>query len=272
MSVVDADTDEVLLDTLVKPAWPVVDHRTWINGIAAEHLEGVEFTIQHAQAFMMALCSEETVIVGHAVDNDLAAMRMEHYCVADSSCLFSAQDSSTAAVSLKDLAASVLKKTMPQKHDSVNDARAALSCVQHYVDKGGKVDGVERTVKKNYATQLFVHRIPGKCKEEHLSKMFMIHTSVEPTEVDTIDLQNDRGKTIVHFRSSRHANLAFDTLESKVEADSSGRLQKKVYLRDGDYIRVRKMAYEKSKTKSSSNGDGDGASKEKPEESPPITN
>lgn len=261
ISVVDATTDDVLLDTLVKPAWPVIEHRTWINGIAAEHLEDVQFTIQHAQAFMMALCSEETVIVGHAVNNDLAAMRMEHYCVADSACLFSALDSPTATVGLKDLAASVLKKAMPSKHDSVNDARAALSCVKFYLEKEGKVEGIERSAssRPNCASQLFIHRIPAKCNEEHICKMFLQHTSVEPAEVDSIELLNGIGKTLVHFRSSRHANLAFDTLESKAELESSGRLQKKVFLRDGGYIRVRKMAYEKGKTKpGSSSGSGAG--------------
>ena len=88
ISVVNAEKpEEILLDTLVKPAWPVTDHRTRINGISKEDLDNVEFTIRHAQAFMMALCSEETVIVGHAVQNDLAALFMEHHCVADSSFL-----------------------------------------------------------------------------------------------------------------------------------------------------------------------------------------
>jgi hypothetical protein len=51
----------------------------------------------------------------------------------------------------------------------------------------------------------------------------------------------------VHFRSTAHAKLAFDCLESKAEADASGRLQKKVFLRSGGYVRVRKMAFERPK-------------------------
>jgi len=251
ISVVDADkTGDVLLDTLVKPAWPVVNHRTWINGISAENLENVQFTIRHAQAFMMALCSEETVIAGQAVYNDLAAMRLEHRCVADSACLFAAKDSETAPVGLKDLAAAILKKDMPEKHDSVNDARTALACLEHYIEKKGKVARVERVAfskGRAFASQLLVHRIPKKCSEDHLSAMFLSHTSVEPVEVGTIE----QGKSTVHFRSPRHAILAFDTLEDKAEPDSSGRLQKKVFLRDGGYIRVRKMAYDKAR----SNGD-----------------
>ena len=241
MSVVNAENpEEVLLDTLVKPSWPVTDHRTRINGISKEDLDQVEFTLRHAQAFMMALCSEETVIVGHAVQNDLAALNMEHYCIADSSFLFFAKDSSSASVSLKDLAASVLKVEMPDTHDSVNDARKALECVLHWVNNDGEVEPIERTAKNN-GNQLFVHRIPKQCKTHHLTNMFVKHTAVEPSSVDDVEFSGDHGKTHVTFRSARHASLAFDTLEGTAEADKTGRMQKKVYLRNGDYVRVRKM-------------------------------
>mmetsp|Transcript_6312 Transcript_6312/g.9569 ORF Transcript_6312/g.9569 Transcript_6312/m.9569 type:complete len:572 (-) Transcript_6312:104-1819(-) len=245
VSIVNADQpDEVLLDTLVKPEWPVSDYRTRINGISKENLADVKFTLAHAQAFMAALCSENTVIVGQAVHNDLVAMQMEHYCIADSANMFEAKDSLGASVSLKDLVKSIFQKDMPNTHDSVNDARKALECVEYWIQKDGKVDPVERT-SKNFGNQLFVHRIPKQCAEEHLSLMFLKHTSVEPTEVEPIEFTNNLGKTHIIFRSSKHASLAFDSLESKAEEEKSGRLQKKVYLRNGDYIRVRKMAYPK---------------------------
>lgn len=241
LSVINAENpEEVLLDTLVKPSWPVTDYRTRINGIGKEDLEKVEFTLRHAQAFMMALCSDETVIVGHAVQNDLVALNMEHYCVADSSFLFFAKDSTASSVSLKDLVASIFKVEMPDTHDSVNDARKALECVMHWVEKDGDVETIERTAKHK-GNQLFVHRIPKQCQTHHLTNMFVKHTSVEPLSVDDIEYAGDMGKTHVIFRSPRHASLAFDTLEGTAEPDKSGRLQKKVFLRNGDYVRVRKM-------------------------------
>lgn len=252
LSVVNAEKpDEVLLDTLVKPSWPVTNYRTWINGITKESLDKVEFTVRHAQAFMMALCSEETVIVGHAVQNDLAAMNMEHEVVADSSFLFHAKDSTTATVSLKDAVKSVMGLDMPETHDSVNDARKALECVLHWREKDGQVELVERTPKNHpfqhqrTAHQLFVHRIPKVCKAEHLSKMFQKNTSIEPTAVDEVVFAGETGKAHVSFKSARHANLAFDSLDGNADEDKSGRLQKKVYLRNGDYVRVRKMLHAK---------------------------
>mmetsp|Transcript_46833 Transcript_46833/g.114208 ORF Transcript_46833/g.114208 Transcript_46833/m.114208 type:complete len:640 (-) Transcript_46833:123-2042(-) len=259
LSVVNAEKpDEVLLDTLVKPSWPVTNYRTWINGVTKESLDSVEFTLRHAQAFMMALCSDETVIVGHAVQNDLVALNMEHDVVADSSFLFHAKDSTTATVSLKDTVKSVIGVDMPETHDSVNDARKALECVLHWKDKKGKVELVQRTPKQNpfekkqrdYSHKLFVHRIPKVCKPEHLSNMFQKSTNIEPSEVEEIVFNGDTGKTYVIFKSSQHANLAFDSLDGKADEDKSGKLQKKVYLRNGDYVRVRKMVHENEKRKS----------------------
>jgi hypothetical protein len=64
LSVVNADNpQEILLDTLVKPEWPVVDYRTWVNGIKREDLEGVEFTLGHAQLFMGMLVSDQVSFV-----------------------------------------------------------------------------------------------------------------------------------------------------------------------------------------------------------------
>jgi RNA exonuclease 1 len=243
LSVVNAEKpEEILLDTLVKPAWPVSDYRTRINGIRKENLDNVEFTLRHAQAFMMALCSEETVIVGHAVHNDLVALNMEHHCVADSSFLFQATDSTSASLSLRDLVSSILEKEMPETHDSVNDSRKALQCVAHWVEKDGNVEPIERT-RANKNHQLFIHRVPKQCQGQHLKSMFLKHTSVDPTDVDPIEFSGETGTTHVTFKTSRHANVAFDTLEGVAEQDKSGRLQKKVYLRNGDYVRVRKMGY-----------------------------
>ena len=253
VSIVNAENpDEVLLDSLVKPSWPVTDYRTWVNGIKKEDLEPVQFTIRHAQAFILALCSDETVILGHATHNDLAAMRVEHYCVGDSALLFKASDSPTATVSLRDLAKMCLKKEMPSTHDSVNDARVAMKCLDYYRERDGKVEGVVRTPSEKNRSggrthhQLFVHRIPKVCKTTHLTKMFVEHTSISPEEVEEIDFSSGHaGKTYANFKSPKHANLAFDSLAGEGEKDKSGRLQKKVYLRDGDYVRVRKMAFER---------------------------
>jgi hypothetical protein len=130
------------------------------------------------------------------------------------------------------------------------------------MEKNGKVETIVRSNANSnnnvggdgfgsstasFAMQLFVHRIPRKVEPDHLMKMFLAHSSIEPESVQDVDFpnpSNPMGKTIVTFRSQAHANLAFETLAGKSEADPSGRLQKKVFMKTGSYIRVRKMAYE----------------------------
>ena len=251
LSVVNAlNHDDVLIDTLVKPVWPVVDYRSRINGIKKEDLDNVQFTLSHAQAFMTALCSEETVILGHAVHNDLEAIKMVHHCNVDSALLFACKDAPNATCSLKDLAKNVMKKEMPNIHCSVNDARTALICIEEgYLKKDGKPDLVERPTRANRksSSDLFVHRIPKGCKPEHIKNMFMAHTSIAPEEVPDLVFGSDTGKTTITFSSAEHASLAFNTLDGEEKPDKTGRMQKRIYLRNGDYLYIRKMNMDKRK-------------------------
>jgi len=169
---------------------------------------------------------------------------MEHHCNADSAFLFEGNDGRPSSVSLKDLVKTLYKKDMPDTHDSVNDARKSLECVDFYRSHGGKVPKIERT-PRNRSHQLLIHRIPKACKKEHFIPMFLDHTFIQPTEVEDIDWKNDSGKTHVTFKSTKHATLAFDTLAGKPEEDKSHRLQKKIYLKNGGYVRVRMMAIKK---------------------------
>lgn len=263
LSVVNAcDTSDVLIDTLVKPAWPVVDHRSWVNGIGEDHLQSVQFTLRHAQAFMLSLCSEETVIIGHSLENDLVALKMEHYTVADSALLFNVKDEDkNATPSLKDCAFNILQREMPDTHDSVNDATVTLKCIEEgWIEKkikGEDVIDIPRTFSKkkrpnnkrdsgvfssqDYASALFVHRIPTALSVEHISNLFVHLTSIQPKDVPAIDFGSDYGKTTVAFSSETHARLAFESLKGDAKPDKTGRFQKRVYLKKGGYIQVRKM-------------------------------
>lgn len=69
---------DVLLDSLVAPNWPISEMRTRIHGIAENNLKGVTFTLRHAQAFLMKVCSDQTIIVGHALHHDLRSLKFQH--------------------------------------------------------------------------------------------------------------------------------------------------------------------------------------------------
>jgi len=229
--------EEVLIDTLVRPRDPITDDRSRINGITKDSLENVHFSLQHAQQFMSALCSDETVIVGHAVHNDLQALKFEHYCVVDSALLFKVRDLENATPSLKDLSASLLGKEMPELHDSVNDAVTALKCCEIYREKDGNVDPIVSS--KASKPSLVVHRIPSRVTTDHLYRMFLEYTHVKPEDIPEIVFKNGFGRSELIFKSEEHAVLAFESFKGKFILDKGGFQCKKVYMRNKDYIVVR---------------------------------
>jgi len=251
VSIVNGENpEEVLLDTLVKPNWPVTDYRTFINGITKKDLDGVEFTLAHAQQFMQALCSDQTVIVGHAVDNDLMSMRLIHHCNADTAMLYTSVNND-GTPSLKNLAHSALAgREMPEVHDSVNDARVALMCARHWADNKGNVEPVEKVFRrpprrnfKDHAETpvLMIHRLPKGTRPEHISEMFEAHTNMKPKEVKDITFGDTHGKGYIEFNSMEHAELAYVSLKGLENQDKTGRKQKRVSLKGGGYVCVRKM-------------------------------
>ena len=250
LSVVNADNpSEVLLDTLVKPEWPVSNYRTWVNGITATDLENVQFTLRHAQMFMQSLCSDQTVVVGHAVHNDLLALRMKHHSNVDTAMLFVSNDEDGSTPSLKNLAINVLKRQMPEVHDSVNDARVALDCAEYYRSKGGDVAPVEKVFTRKSrsstdaadTTMLLVHRLPTTTQPNHLVEMFLAYTNVKPKNVPDIICSGSFGKCNVEFTTKEHAELAYTTLAGEEREDKTGKKQKRVSLKGGGYVCVRKM-------------------------------
>lgn len=78
-SVVDCTNNgQVLIDALVAPGLPITDARTHIHGITEEQLSTVTWTLRHAQAALLKLCSDRTVFVGHSLHKDLRALKFSH--------------------------------------------------------------------------------------------------------------------------------------------------------------------------------------------------
>jgi len=253
LSVIDGtkspgDDGYVLIDTLVKPYWPVSDYRTRINGIGEEDLKDCHFTLRHAQAFMGKLCSSETIIAGHAVHNDLIALKMFHYRVMDSSFLYKVAGEGSAPPSLKDCVSHVIGEAMPKTHDSVNDSAKAMQLLQMYLDNGCKqtVEIVRSSKTKNVGSasngldSLFVHRIPKGYKTDYVKKIFTNHTNVIPSKVDDVEESGAFGKCVTWFPSAELCNMAFEALAGKAILDKEGRDQKRVFTKSGDYVCVRR--------------------------------
>jgi hypothetical protein len=88
VSVTDVNHDTVL-DMLVKPqSGPILNYLTRWSGITEDLLRGVTNTLADAQEAVLGLMNEQTVLVGHSLENDLRALRIVHGLVIDTSVCF----------------------------------------------------------------------------------------------------------------------------------------------------------------------------------------
>ncbi len=109
-----------LLDTLVKPSSPIVQMRSAIHGIVEQDLENVEFTKDHGRTALLKLSCPKTVVVGHALHNDLDALKLSHARVVDTALLFRVKDEPEATPSLRDVSKALLGTDIQDGiHDSV---------------------------------------------------------------------------------------------------------------------------------------------------------
>ncbi|CAM9993443.1 unnamed protein product [Heterosigma akashiwo] len=251
-----AGAADVVLDSLVRPLNTVTDHRERINGIGPAQLAGVQFTLRHAQAALLHLVDSKTLLVGHALHNDLEALRFRPAPgqVVDTALLFPVAGRPGRTPGLKDLAAGVLGRPMEQHHDSVYDARVTFEVAAAALTRGlgpvakleadeaeggggGRPEGLAKV-----RNGLLVHRIPKRVTEDALRRVLAQKTWVLPKAVDPIQRRADgsNGKTMVTFASIEHADLAFDAISGAPKPTSSGYQQKRIYLKNPPtYLQVR---------------------------------
>ncbi|KAF8590757.1 ribonuclease H-like protein [Ramaria rubella] len=88
VSVIDADTEKVVLDELVKPIKPITDYLTRFSGITAEHLASVTTTLPIVQSKLLALIKPQTILLGHSLEQDLRALKLAHPRCIDTALLY----------------------------------------------------------------------------------------------------------------------------------------------------------------------------------------
>eukprot|EP01038_Epipyxis_sp_PR26KG_P009314 gene9314-12550_t len=254
--------DEVIIDTLVQPGLPITDMRTHIHGISEESLRTTNYTLRHVQANLLKICSDRTIIIGHSIHGDLKALHFAHHNVIDTAYLYTVMNEGSAAPALRDITDQILQRKLPDTHDSVEDARAALYSAALVLLKGpqrpvirsnGNGIRTDRIQGMNAAAfadipHLFVHRIPDFCNESIIEDMIISYTKIKPVKVNPINRgetkssnqpTEPKGKTVVEFPSEDHVKLAFKTIEGPERPDKQNKPQKRIYLKSGGYICVR---------------------------------
>jgi hypothetical protein len=193
----------------------------------------------------------------------LEALHFNHSNVIDSSYLYQLENEPNAAASVRDISDQVLGVKLSDTHDSIMDARSALYAAAVILVSGpqralvrtsGNVSSSATQNGKNIGVfQLLVHRIPDFCSDEHITEMIVKYTGIVPVKVnpitrsatggatpDATSAAAGSGKTTVQFLSQMHADLAFDSIVGPNRPDKQGRDQKRIYLKGGGYICVRK--------------------------------
>lgn len=139
ISIVNWD-GSVVFDELVKPTKPIVDYLTPYSGMTKEKLDPVKTTLHDIQMRLLTLLTPRTILVGHSLDSDLAALKLTHPCIVDTSIMYPHPRGPPLKSSLKWLAQKYLSREIQKNsttgHDSIEDARAALDLVKVKCQRG----------------------------------------------------------------------------------------------------------------------------------------
>ncbi|CAO3597594.1 unnamed protein product [Absidia cylindrospora] len=136
----------VLLDIFVKPQEKVTDYRTFVSGITPELLKN-GCTFKEAQQ-QIADIIKDTVLIGHAVHNDLKVLMLRHpkLLIRDTSKYKPFRDTVDGRTpGLKKLVNSILNISIQSgSHSSVEDARFTMSLYKHVKTDWEKSFGAKR--------------------------------------------------------------------------------------------------------------------------------
>ncbi|KAI8643187.1 hypothetical protein BD408DRAFT_415406 [Parasitella parasitica] len=133
LTAVDEDM-KVLVDELVLPFNMIVDLNSRYSGITT--LEGAKFDLNGLRKELFKHIDQDTVIVGHGLENDLNALRIIHTNVIDTVALFPHKNGLPYRNSLRGLTSIHLKKfiqTGTEGHDSLEDASVCIELLEHYI-------------------------------------------------------------------------------------------------------------------------------------------
>lgn len=129
VSVINTD-GKLVYDTYVLPESPIVDYNTRFSGITAKHLSGKNVkSLRDVQNDLMGFINADTILVGHALENDLRALKIIHHKVVDTSVLYPNARGYPHKHSLKMLSHRYLDldiQTGSNGHNAHEDAWAAL--------------------------------------------------------------------------------------------------------------------------------------------------
>ncbi|CAB3382112.1 Hypothetical predicted protein [Cloeon dipterum] len=134
VTVVDEEY-EVVYESLVKPDDMIIDYKTQFSGITKETMEnGPSKSLKEVQDDLLELIKEDTILMGHSINNDLKSLKLRHDMLVDTVIVFP-HPNSYKRNSLRWLAEDELGRIIQQGngHDSAEDARTCMSLMRKKV-------------------------------------------------------------------------------------------------------------------------------------------
>lgn len=133
LTVLDFYTGTSLFDKIIKPYGEILDLNTQWSGVAEIPEDSLTLDELH-QVILGSLIDEDTIIVGHGLENDLNSMRLVHHNVVDTSILYPKGLNNKFA--LKDLSFKLLDRNIQTgEHSSEEDSLAAIDIVKAHICK-----------------------------------------------------------------------------------------------------------------------------------------
>ncbi|KAH7887664.1 ribonuclease H-like protein [Phlebopus sp. FC_14] len=139
VSVVDGSGTEIF-DELIRmdDGVEIVDYNTRFSGITQEMHQKASLSLCSIRKSLDAFINSDTILIGHALENDLKALRMVHRQCIDTAILFPHKAGPPYRRSLRDLVKDHLGITIQAGggstgHSSIEDSVATLDLVRWYV-------------------------------------------------------------------------------------------------------------------------------------------
>ncbi|EIN10457.1 hypothetical protein PUNSTDRAFT_64972 [Punctularia strigosozonata HHB-11173 SS5] len=139
VSIVDGSGAEVF-DEFVRmdEGVEVIDYNTRFSGVTAESMDKARLTLSSLRKSLDALINEKTILIGHALDNDLKTLRMIHHRCVDTAILFPHPSGPPYRKALRFLVKEHLGQVIQSGggsvgHSSVEDSIATLDLVRWYI-------------------------------------------------------------------------------------------------------------------------------------------
>ncbi|ODQ78811.1 hypothetical protein BABINDRAFT_162494 [Babjeviella inositovora NRRL Y-12698] len=133
---VDYLTGKTVYDTLVKPQGEVIDLNSQFSGVS--HIPpGTDSFEEVFRNKMFEYMDQNTILIGHGLENDVNVMRIIHDKIVDTSVLYPRNlTARRSRRSLKQLAFQYLSRVIQTgEHDSSEDALAAIDIVKFHLEK-----------------------------------------------------------------------------------------------------------------------------------------